>query len=276
MIMNKTIVDIKKQKSKIVMVTCYDYAFALAIDQAQVDIVLVGDSLANVVLGLEDTREVSIEEMVNHTRAVARGTKNALVVTDAPYLAYQKNPKKALYYAKKFIDAGAHAIKIEWFKDCLYVVKTLIKNKIPVMGHIGLTPQTAHLLGGYKVQGKDRASVLSLMAQAKTLEDAGVFSLVVECVPQEIGKLVTDSIKIPTIGIGAGKYCRGQVLVLYDLLGMRTQVKPKFVRQYCDLFNTIQANVKRYAADVKRSQYPSPEESYFLSPGQHHLIDGKI
>jgi 3-methyl-2-oxobutanoate hydroxymethyltransferase len=260
--MSKTISGIKKQKSKIVMVTCYDYAFALAIDGAGVDIVLVGDSLANVVLGLKDTREVSINEMINHTRAVARGTKNACVITDAPYLAYQKNPQKALYYAQKFIAAGSKGVKIEWFKDCLFVVKMLIKNKIPAMGHIGLTPQTAHLLGGYKVQGKDRASALNLLEQAKSLEKAGVFSLVVECVPQDIGKLITDSIKIPTIGIGAGKYCDGQVLVLYDLLGLYRNVRPRFVRQYCDLFALIQKNVKKYSVDVKRSCYPSRNESY--------------
>ena len=254
------------------MVTCYDYAFALAIDKAQVDIALVGDSLANVVLGLEDTRQVSIDEMINHTRAVAKGTKNALVVIDAPYLAYQKNPKKALYYAKKFIDAGAQGIKIEWFKDCLYVVETLIKNKIPVMGHIGLTPQTVHLIGGYKVQGKARASVLSLVSQAQILEDAGVFSLVVECVPESVGKLITDSIKIPTIGIGAGKYCRGQVLVLYDLLGLYQNTRPRFVRQYCDLFAMIQKNVKKYSADVKRSHYPAAKESYHLTLGQFREI----
>jgi len=255
------------------MVTCYDYAFALAIDNADVDVVLVGDSLANVVLGLEDTRQISIEEMINHTRAVAKGTKNALVITDAPYLAYQKNPKRALYYAKKFIDAGAQGVKIEWFKDCLYVVKMLIKNKIPVMGHIGLTPQTAHLLGGYKVQGKDRVSVLNLVNQARVLEDAGVFSLVLECMPQEIGKLVTDSVKIPTIGIGAGKYCRGQVLVIYDLLGLYRNVRPRFVRQYCDLFALVQKNVKRYAVDVKSSRYPSPKESYHLTVDQRRAIE---
>ena len=266
--MPKTISDIKKQRSKIVMVTCYDYAFALALDQSQVDIVLVGDSLANVVLGLDDTREVSIDEMINHTRAVAKGTKNALVVTDAPYLAYQKNPKKALYYAQKFIAAGGQGVKIEWFKDCLYVVKTLIKHKIPVMGHIGLTPQTLHLLGGYKVQGKDHASALNLINQAKVLEAAGVFSLVVECVPESVGKLITDSIKIPTIGIGAGKYCRGQVLVLYDLLGLYRNVRPRFVRRYCDLFAMVQKNVKKYSVDVKHSRYPSLKESYHLTPEQ--------
>jgi len=244
------------------MVTCYDYAFALAIGQAQVDIVLVGDSLANVVLGLTDTREVTIDEMINHTQAVARGTKNSLVITDAPYLAYQKNPKKSLYYAQKFIAAGAQGVKIEWFKDCLLVVKTLIKNKIPVMGHIGLTPQTADLLGGYKVQGKDHTSVLNLVEQAKVLEDAGAFSLVVECVPESVGKLITASVKIPTIGIGAGKYCDGQVLVLYDLLGLYRNTRPRFVRQYCDLFAMIQKNVKKYSADVKRSRYPSRKESY--------------
>jgi len=178
----------RKRKEKLIMLTCYDYAFARILDAAGVDIILVGDSLANVVSGLEQTRQVSLSEMINHTKAVARGTKRAYLVADMPYVAYQKNPKRCLENALKFIKAGADAVKIEWFKDCGYVVKKLIKNKIPVMGHIGLTPQTVELLGGYKVQGKDEKSALNLLGQAKLLQKLGVFSIVLECIPEDLAK----------------------------------------------------------------------------------------
>jgi len=260
----KTIAQIKKQKSKIVMVTCYDYAFAAAVDTAAVDMVLVGDSLANVVLGLEDTRKISVSEMINHTRAVAKGVKNALVIADMPYCSYQKNPQQCLYFAEKFIKVGARGVKLEWFAGVLPLIRQLVKNKIPVMGHIGLTPQTAHLLGGYKIQGKDRASALNLVKQAKILEDYGVFSMVVECVPQEIGRLITQSIKVPTIGIGAGKFCRGQVLVLYDLLGLYQRITPKFVRKYADFFTATQTAINQFAGDVRIGKFPSSTESYIL------------
>ena len=259
--------DIKKRKgkSKITMLTCYDYTFANVIDETGMDILLVGDSLANVVLGLKETRRVSITEMLNHTQAVARGTKKALVVGDMPYNSYQKDPKKCVYYAKKFISAGADAVKVEWFKDCLYVVKQLIKNKIPVMGHIGLTPQTAHLLGGYKVQGKDTKSALALIKQAKALEKEGIFSLVLECIPYQISKMITKEIKVPTIGIGAGKYCDGQVLVLYDLLGIYKRIRPKFVKVYKDLFPEIKKALTSYIKEVKTSRFPTEKESFTIS-----------
>src|SRR3989338_660915 len=180
----------KKGRGKITMLTCYDYSFAKVLDEAGLDIILVGDSLANVVLGMSQTRRVSITEMLNHTRAVASAVKRSLVVADMPYASYQKNPEKCLYYARKFISAGADAVKIEWFQKCPYVVKELIKNKIPVMGHIGLTPQTVHLLGGYKVQGKDQQSADNLLKQARQLEKLGIFSLVLECIPLEVSRRI--------------------------------------------------------------------------------------
>ncbi len=257
----KNIVN-KKGGRKITVLTCYDYSFAKILDESGIDIILVGDSLANVVLGMNETRRVSITEMLNHTKAVARAVKRCLVVADMPYASYQKDPKKSLYYAKKFIEAGADAVKIEWFSKCPYVVQRLIKNKIPVMGHIGLTPQTAHLLGGYKVQGKNQESASRLIRQAKQLESLGVFSLVLECMPLELSHQITKSLKIPTIGIGAGKYCDGQVLVLYDFLGLYQAKKLKFARRYKDLNKELKSAIFRFIKDVNKGQFPSVDESF--------------
>lgn len=252
----------KKAKAKITMLTCYDYSFAKILDGAGVDIILVGDSLANVVLGMSETRKVSVKEMLNHTQAVAKGVDRALVVADMPYLSYQKDPSKCLYYAKKFISAGADAVKIEWFSRCPEVVRRLIKNKIPVMGHIGLTPQTVHLLGGYKVQGKNHKSAANLFKQAKALQDLGIFSLVLECIPLELSRTITNSLKVPTIGIGAGKYCDGQVLVLYDLLGLYAAKKLKFARRYKNLDKEINRAIFGFIQDVRKGRFPSLNESF--------------
>lgn len=269
-----TVEDIlkRKDKAKITMLTCYDYSFAKILDAADIDIILVGDSLANVVLGMKETRYLSLTEMFNHTRAVARGVSKALVVADMPYVAYQKNPKKCVERANKFISLGADAVKVEWFsarsgfasggRDCYYVVKKLIKNKISVMGHIGLTPQTVHLLGGYKVQGRDEKTALSLIKQAKNLQDLGVFSLVLECIPYLLAKRITKELKIPTIGIGAGVYCDGQVLVTYDALGLYKEKQPKFVRVYKDLSLEIEKAITLFAKDVKKAKFPTKNESY--------------
>jgi 3-methyl-2-oxobutanoate hydroxymethyltransferase len=223
----------------------------------------VGDSLANVVLGLDQTRRVSLKEMLNHTEAVARGVKNGLVVADMPYASYQKHPEKCVYYAKKFIDTGAAAVKVEWFDKCPYVVENLIKHKIPVMGHIGLTPQTVHLLGGYKVQGKDKNSADKLVEQAKILQDLGVFSIVLECIPYQVSRNITQNLRIPTIGIGAGKFCDGQVLVLYDFLGLYGK-KLKFVRVYKDLYSDIKNAVSQFIKDIGEEDFPSEKESFSL------------
>lgn len=277
----KTIKNIvgKKHKEKITVLTCYDYSFAKILDETGIDMILVGDSLANVVLGIKHTKNIGLTEMLNHTKAVCSGIEKALVVADMPYVAYQKNPKKCLYYAKKFIAAGADAVKIEWFpakggslpagrrsasggKDCPYVVEKLIKNKIPVMGHIGLTPQTVNLLGGFKVQGKDKKRADELLQQAKLLQDLGAFSLVLECLPLQLAKELTKLLSIPTIGIGAGKYCDGQVLVLYDILGLYKQKKPKFVKVYDDLSVRIEEAAKSYIDEVKKGKFPSIENSF--------------
>ncbi len=254
----------KKNKEKVTVLTCYDYSFAKILDEAGIDIILVGDSLANVVLGMKDIRDISLAEMLNHTQAVARGVGRSLVVADMPYKAYQKDPKKCLYYAKKFLNAGADAVKIEWFSKAEYVIKRLIKNNIPVMGHIGLTPQTANSLGGYKVQGRDEPRSKQLMEQAKILQDLGVFSIVLECMPYQLSQRISRAVKVPTIGIGAGKYCDGQVLVLYDLLGLYKEKKLKFTRVYSDLSLPVKKALSKFISDIKTSRFPSQGESFSL------------
>lgn len=252
----------RKNKEKIAVLTCYDYSFAKILDETDIDMLLVGDSLANVVLGLDETRDVSLEEMLNHTAAVSRAVRRALVIADMPYAAYQKDPKKCVYYANKFIEAGADAVKVEWFDKCRYVTKRLIKNKIAVMGHIGLTPQTVHLLGGYKVQGKDEVRASELIQQAKILEDLGVFSIVLECIPYQLARKITKKVRVPTIGIGAGKYCDGQVLVLYDVLGLYKKVKPKFVKVYEDISLRVKSASLKFSREVKKGKFPTKKESF--------------
>ncbi|MCK9614873.1 MAG: 3-methyl-2-oxobutanoate hydroxymethyltransferase [Candidatus Omnitrophica bacterium] len=258
----------KKGKGKITMLTCYDYSFAKALDATDLDIVLIGDSLANVVLGLEDVKKVSINEMLNHTKAVTGAITRSLVVADMPYASYQKNPKKCLYYAEKFIKAGADAVKIEWFESCPEVISKLVKNKIPVMGHIGLTPQTAHLLGGFKVQGKDKESAKIIMRQAETLCSLGVFAIVLECVPYQLSRYITQAIDVPTIGIGAGKFCNGQVLVLYDVIGLYKRIIPKFVRAYADFSLQTEKIAERFIKDVKSGKFPAPKETFSIKSNE--------
>ncbi|MCM8826220.1 MAG: 3-methyl-2-oxobutanoate hydroxymethyltransferase [Candidatus Omnitrophica bacterium] len=255
----------KKNKEKITMLTCYDTSFAQIIDEAGVDIILVGDSMANVVLGMERTKDISFKEMFNHTQAVRRGVKRALVVADMPYVSYQKNKKKAIYFAKRFLEeAGADAVKIEWFDGCQEIGLQFAQNSIPFIGHIGLTPQTVDKLGGFRVQGRDYQRAHKLIEQAKLFQDWGSFSLVLECIPAQLAKLITDKLFIPTIGIGAGPYCDGQVLVLYDLLGLYRIFKPKFVRVYVDLSQVILDTVKKFVVDVREARFPLKEESFLM------------
>ena len=262
-----------KGKEKLAMLTAYDFSFASILDEAGIDIILVGDSMANVLLGMPSTKEISFREMFNHTRAVRKAVKRALVVADMPYVSYQRNRKKALYYAKKFIEeAGADAVKIEWFSHCEEITRVFVKNNIPVMGHIGLTPQTADKIGGFKVQGKNSQKALALIKQAKILDDIGVFSLVIECVPSKISRLITEEIKAVTIGIGAGSFCDGQVLVLYDLLGLYKKIKPKFVRLYIDLSSLINQAVSNFVRDTKNGSFPSKEESFSIKEEEMNAL----
>ncbi|MCX5701557.1 MAG: 3-methyl-2-oxobutanoate hydroxymethyltransferase [Candidatus Omnitrophica bacterium] len=254
-----------KGKRKITMLTAYDFPLASLIDKAGIDMILVGDSVANVVLGLDSTTKVGMTEMIHHAKAVTRAVKHALVVGDMPYESYQLNPKESVKNAKRFIEeASCDAVKLEWFQQCLEVTQEIVKAKIPAMGHIGLTPQTADKIGGFKVQGKDAEAAQKLIEQAIALEKLGCFSLVLECVPDKIAQIITKKLKIPTIGIGAGLYCDGQVLVTHDLLGLFERFKPKFVKQYVNLSALIQKAIEEYKKEVIEEKFPSREHTFTI------------
>ncbi len=271
----KEILKKKKTQEKIVMLTAYDYPLACLIDQVDVDIILVGDSLANVVLGLSSTREVSMEEMIHHTKAVNRAVTKSFLVGDMPYDSYQTQPNQAVKNARRFIkEGGCQAVKLEWFDRCLEVTQKIVKAGIPVMGHLGLTPQTADNLGGFKVQGKDAESARRMIQNAKALEKAGCFSIVLECVPDKIAQMITEELKIPTIGIGAGVHCDGQVLVTYDILGLSFHYHPKFVKQYTDLKTPILKAVERYKKDVRAGRFPSKKYSFGMKREEWMKLKG--
>jgi 3-methyl-2-oxobutanoate hydroxymethyltransferase len=260
----KDIVSLKN-KRKITMLTAYDYPLASLVDKAGIDMILVGDSVANVVLGLDSTTKVGMAEMLHHAKAVTRAVKSSLVIGDMPYESYQVNPQDALNNAARFInEAMCDAVKLEWFDKCLEVTEKIIKAGIPVMGHIGLTPQTADKLGGFKVQGKDAQAAKRLIEQAISLEKLGCFSIVLECVPDKIAELITKKINIPTIGIGAGIHCDGQVLVIHDLLGLFERFTPKFVKKYVNLTPLISEALENYKQDVLDAKFPAPEHSFSI------------
>ena len=262
----KTITSIQQQKQsgeKITVLTAYDYSMGCLLDEAGVDIILVGDSVANVVLGLESTTEMTMDQMIYHTQAVRRGVKNALLVGDMPYSAYQVDTQHAVENARRFInEAGCDAVKLEWFDGCLEVARDIVKAGIAVMGHVGLTPQTAEQLGGMKVQGKDQESAQKIIAQAKALEESGCFSLVLECVPDKLAGDITSQLTIPTIGIGAGVYCDGQVLVTHDILGLFTRYRPKFVKNYVNLSEHIVQGIQTYCQEVRDGVFPDKDHSF--------------
>ena len=261
------VLEKKKRHQKITMLTAYDYPLASLVDAAGVDMILVGDSLANVVLGLASTTEVGMSEMIHHAKAVRRGVKQALLIGDMPFESYQSDTARAVDNARRFVqEAGCHAVKLEWFDRCLEVTERIVKAGIPVMGHVGLTPQTAEQLGGFKVQGKDADSAGRIIDDAKSLEKAGCFSLVLECIPSPIAKIITEELSIPTIGIGAGPDCDGQVLVTHDLIGLFDRFKPKFVKQYVDSGALILEGLKRFRQEVEEGQFPDVPHSYSMNP----------
>ena len=264
-ILVKDILDMKKRGEKITMLTAYDFPLASLVDRAGIEIILVGDSVANVVLGLKSTTEVGMTEMIHHSKAVTRAVKRAMVIGDMPFESYQTNTQDAVKNAKRFIEeANCGAAKLEWFEKCLLVTEQIIKAGIPVMGHIGLTPQTADKLGGFKVQGKDAEAAKKLLEQAKELEKLGCFSIVFECIPDKIAEMITKQLKIPTIGIGAGVNCDGQVLVTHDLLTLFERFKPKFVKQYINLSVEIQKAIEEYKKEVKSGAFPTKEHSFTI------------
>lgn len=265
--MKKTIsvVDIMKKKGKerIVMVTSYDSTMTKIIDASNVDIILVGDSAGMVMAGGETTLGITMDQMVYHTMCVTRAKPAALVIGDMPFLSYQTSVSDAVHNAGRFLkEAGAHGVKLEGGKRVLEQVKAIVRADIPVMGHLGLTPQSVHAFGGYKIQGRGDEAARLLKENALALQDAGVFSLVLECVPASVAKEVTESLEIPTIGIGGGPFCDGQVLVIQDLLGMSKDFKPKFVKRYAMLFDTIKEAVDTYAAEVRAGAFPDEEHSF--------------
>ncbi len=265
----------KKQGQKITMLTAYDYPLAFLLDKAGIDIILVGDSVANVVLGLDSTKEVGIEQMLHHAKAVRRGVKQALLIGDMPFEALNGTLANAILSAKRFIkEAGCDGVKVEWSKGCLKITEAILKAGIPVMGHVGLTPQTAEELGGFKVQGKDEGSAKKILENAKAFEEAGCFSLVLECIPKELAKIITKELSIPTIGIGAGVDCDGQVLVTHDLLGLFDRYKPKFVKQYINLSEEILKGILEFRKEVEQSQFPDPAHSYSMDPEELKRIGG--
>ena len=254
-----TILDFQSkcdQGEKLVVVTAYDYSMALAVDAAGVDAILVGDSLSMTMLGRPDTLSATMDEMIHHTKAVAKGTRHALVIGDMPFLSYQLGPEEALENAGAFLtEAGAQAVKLEWCPQAPEVTEFLVGNGVPVMGHVGFTPQHVHQLGGYHQQGKDKSSAARLVQQAKDLEKAGAFAVVLELVPQETAKKITQSLKVPTIGIGAGPHCDGQVQVLHDMLGLMPDFHPKHAKAYVKLHETVKDAVRRYAQEVRDGKF---------------------
>ena len=254
-----------KGGTPIVMVTAYDAPTARIADDAGVDIILVGDSVAMVVLGYEDTLQVTVADMAHHVGAVARARPRALVVADMPWLSYHLSVEDAVRNAAQLIRAGAAAVKLEGGRARVAVVEALVDAQIPVMGHLGLTPQSVHAMGGYKVQGQQAEGAAALVDDARALAGAGCFAIVLECVPREVARLVTAEVPVPTIGIGAGPDCDGQVLVLHDLLGLEDRPLPKFVRRYATAKADAVAAVSAYAGDVRAGAFPSDAESYHLS-----------
>ncbi|HYK01277.1 MAG TPA: 3-methyl-2-oxobutanoate hydroxymethyltransferase [Thermoanaerobaculia bacterium] len=261
-----------KHKSRIGMLTAYDYPSAKVADAAGADVLLVGDSLGMVVLGYPDTLSVTVDDMLHHTRAVVRGTKSALIVGDMPYLSYHVSVEESVRNAGRFIQAGAHAVKIEGAKPGrIRTIEAILEAEIPVMGHIGLTPQSVNALGGFKLQGKNADDASRTIDEAHALERAGCFSLVLECVPSELAAMITEQLTIPTIGIGAGPSCDGQVLVFHDVLGIYDGHTPKFVRQYAHVAQDMQTALVAYLADVRSGAFPDEAKESFHMASDEEL-----
>jgi 3-methyl-2-oxobutanoate hydroxymethyltransferase len=261
-------------KKPLTMLTAYGYSQAQVVDEAGVDLILVGDSAANVVLGYDTTLPITVEEMLLFTRAVRRGTSQALVVGDMPFASYQVNHEEAVRNAMRFLkEAGADAIKLEGGEEVRDTVAAIVRAGVPVMGHLGLTPQTVSKLGGYKVQGRSALAARTIVDGAVALEEAGVFALVLECVPQDVAREVTERLDVPTIGIGAGPHCDGQVLVYHDLLGLgRGGFSPRFVKRYADLGDQAVAAIRTFVEDVQAGAFPAEEHSFTMSDGEDEKL----
>jgi 3-methyl-2-oxobutanoate hydroxymethyltransferase len=261
-----TVPDLLAMKAagrRIVMLTCYDAAFARLLEQAEVDVLLVGDSVNQVLAGQETTLSATLDQMIYHAASVRRGARRALVFVDLPFLTYQVSPTEAIRNAGRVLqESGAHGVKLEGGRPMAETVRALVDRGIPVIGHLGLTPQSVHALGGYRVQGRDASTAERLLADALALEEAGACAIVLELLPAALAKRITAALTIPTIGIGAGVGCDGQVLVLHDMLGLNEMFNPKFLKRYAELGEAVRAAVRSYAAEVRDGTYPGPEHSF--------------
>ena len=255
----------KDEKRPISMLTAYDYSMAKILDGAGADALLVGDSLGMVVQGHDSTISVTIEDMIYHARAVNRAAKRALVIVDMPFMSYHVSMEEAVRNAGRLMkEGGAHAIKLEGGVEFAETIRQIVRAQIPVMGHIGMTPQSVHMFGGFKVQGKNLVQAQKIIDDAKALEEAGVFAITLECVPEELSKIITETVNVPTIGIGAGKYCDGQVLVSNDMLGMFSDFVPKFVKQYAHISTDIERAVKTYIKEMNESSFPEKKHTFTI------------
>jgi len=262
-ITTNTIQEMKQKGEKIAMLTSYDYSMATIVDEGGIDVILVGDSASNVMAGHETTLPITLDQMIYHAQSVVRAVKRALVVVDLPFGSYQGNSKEALNSAIRIMkESGAHAVKLEGGLEIRESIERIITAGIPVMGHLGLTPQSIYKFGTYTVRAKEEAEAEKLKQDIMVLQDAGCFSVVLEKIPAKLAKEVTDSVKIPTIGIGAGPHCDGQVLVINDMIGLTKGFKPRFLRQYLNLFDQINGAVQSYVKDVKRGDFPDEKEQY--------------
>ena len=271
-----TILDLQDKKARgvpITMVTAYDYPTALLVDRAGLDIILVGDSLAMVVLGHTNTVSVTLEEMLHHCRAVSKGAKYPLLVGDMPFMSYQVSKSQAIENAGRFLkEAGMDVIKLEGGRDVAPTVEAIVTAGIPVVAHIGLTPQTVSKLGGFKVQGKTIEAARGLIDDALALEDAGAFCIILEAIPDRVAQLITERVKIPTIGIGAGIHCDGQVLVLHDMIGLFDRFTPKFVKRYVNVFPELVAALQEYGEDVVQRRFPEPKHGFTIKEDVYQAL----
>lgn len=267
--MKNTVSTFKNKKAKgekISMLTAYDYSTAKLIDESGINGILVGDSLGMVVLGYDDTLPVTMEDMIHHTKAVSRGAKNALVVGDMPFMSYQVSVEEAVYNAGRLIkEGGCQAVKLEGGATVCNQIRAITSASIPVMAHIGLTPQSVNAFGGFKVQGKNEEDAKRLIEEAKAVEEAGAFAVVLECVPEKLAEIITNSITIPTIGIGAGRKCDGQILVYQDMLGMFSNFTPKFVKRFANVGEIMTEAFKQYIAEINDGKFPSDEHTFAIS-----------
>lgn len=262
-ITTNTLQRMKAAGEKISMITAYDFSFAKIFDAAGIDVILVGDSASNVMAGHETTLPITLDQMIYHASSVIRGVHRCLVVVDLPFGSYQSNSKEALVSAIRIMkETGAHSLKMEGGQEILESVNRIVSAGIPVMGHLGLTPQSIYKFGTYTVRAKEEAEAEKLRNDAKLLEEAGCFGIVLEKIPAMLAKQVSESLQIPTIGIGAGKYCDGQVLVMHDMLGINTEFKPRFLRQYLNLHEQVTGAVQHYISDVKKQDFPGENEQY--------------